>query len=126
MHQSASNRYAPYLTTPLAQVHAVARVRTPSPLSRPQSAGHEDESFVVDAEDMAVQTIKYMDVLEEHAKVFQHYPQAEREQAYQGIVIQEWALPPDTKWPQLTRGGIDVLQHQMEAIIQRPAITIAE
>lgn len=123
MHRSPSNRYSPYLTA------SQARLRTPSPLQKSdsQSAGPEQpEVLMVNPEEMAAQTDRYMNVFEEHASVVRDYPQAEYDQAYQALIKQERVLPPGTKWPQLKRAGIDILRLRMEAIIERPAGSIVE
>lgn len=75
----------------------------------------------VNADKMAAETIQYMNIFEQHvAHVRGHHD------AYQRILDQGRALPPDFQWPSLDSKGEDKLRSRMEEIIHSPATTVDE
>ncbi|KAI6145591.1 hypothetical protein BKA82DRAFT_21480 [Pisolithus tinctorius] len=78
----------------------------------------------IDIDEMATQTLVYMDTLEDHASVVHCHPQ--RTSVYQQILDQGQALPPQSKFPSLDNEGQKRLRKRMEDIIQRPASTIED
>lgn len=101
--QSTSNRQSPH----------------PAP-----SAPHAE--LTVDPEEMAAQTIRYMDEFEKHGKEVREYSSAEQEQAYQALLSQNRTLPPGTGLPQLKGQELEVLRGRMEAILEQPAVDLVE
>lgn len=86
----------------------------------------QSEELRVNPDEMAAQTIRYRDTLEEHEDKCREYSRGAREQAQQALLTQNRALPSATNWPQLKHQELEVLRGQMEAILQQPAVTLVE
>ncbi|KAL4072134.1 hypothetical protein J3A83DRAFT_4188174 [Scleroderma citrinum] len=78
--------------------------------------------LTVNADEMAAQMSKYMDIFEEHVLITQKDPDFSN--AYQHCLDEGWALPPDMKWPLLDGQAIKIVQSRMEAILECQATVI--
>lgn len=78
----------------------------------------------VDMDEMAAQTLRYIDTLNDHASAVRGHP--ERAAVYQHILDEQQVLPPGTRWSSLDHLGQNKLQYKMEDIILCPATAVDE
>ena len=122
-----SRRHKPYFLRPSRSTPQLSDFvptpslsrRIPLPPSPPAT-----ETLQVDLDEMATQTVNYMNILSEHAAAIRRSPGSEG--AYQRIIEQGHVAPPETEWPSLDSEGQLNFRHQMEVIIQRPATSAEE
>jgi hypothetical protein len=99
-----------------------SRVGLPPPSPAPPCP----EELKVDPEQMATQTLEYMNKFEQHAEAIRKHPRDECHHAYRTLLSQGRALPLGSKWPHLERQGLEALRHRMEDILQKPAVSLVE
>ncbi|KAI6146033.1 hypothetical protein BKA82DRAFT_4357363 [Pisolithus tinctorius] len=79
-------------------------------------------SVYASVDEMAAQTLTYMNTFEEHASIVRGH--REGATAYQRMLNEQQVLSPDTAWPLLDSEGLRTLRCRMEDIIRHPATSI--
>ena len=92
-------------------------------LDRPASTSTPQDT--IDADEMAAQTLRYINALNDHASAVHGHP--ERAAIYQRLLDEKQALPPSsTRWSSLDSHGQNLLRGKMEDIMLCPATTVEE